>query len=94
LAQERLKDWEVKEAQARAEVVALKGSAAAAAKREQEQRNLILELKKDQEAREGKERQCVAPPAASYTVHHLSCSGTCKTSMCPRKKLLNCRCIQ
>ena len=61
--QERLKDWEQKEAQARAEVAELKSSVAAAARREQEQRNLILELKKDQQAREGKEKECeVFPP--------------------------------
>jgi hypothetical protein len=39
-------------------VVGLRSSVAAAAKREQEQRNLILELKKDQQTREGKEQGC------------------------------------
>jgi hypothetical protein len=63
--QERLKDWEQKEAQARAEVAALKSSVAAAAKREQEQRNMILDLKKDQQAREGKEREYGAPALLS-----------------------------
>ena len=61
--------WEQKEAHARAEVKELKSSVAAAARREQEQRSLILELKKDQQAREGKERECGVFPSIFHTIN-------------------------